>query len=212
MTLVVLCAGGHASVVIEALLSTGTRPDFATDQSPSLVGKLIQGIPIKGPDAAVLEMPVETTELVNAMGNRATRSDSGLSRRRDLFCRFDKLGFRFPVIAHRSAIVASTVQPGDGCQVMAGAVIQPRAQIGRNVLINTRAVVEHDCHVGDHSHIAPGAVLCGGVLVGESVHVGAGAIVLGGVRLGAGSVVAAGTTVTRDIEGGCFSGRQDGIV
>ena len=94
---------------------------------------------------------------------------------------------------------------------MAGAIIQPGARIGRNVLVNTRAVVEHDCQIGDHCHIAPGAVLCGGVSVGEGAHVGAGAIVLGGVKLGAGSVVAAGAVVAKDVEAGVLCRRRPGI-
>ncbi len=101
-------------------------------------------------------MPVE---LVNGLGNRASRSDSGLSGRRELFGRFAALGYRFPVISHVSAAIAFDATLGDGAQVMAGAVIQPAARIGRNVLVNTRAVVEHDCVVGDHAHVAPGASL-----------------------------------------------------
>lgn len=209
MTLVVLCAGGHARVVIEALHSRGILPDFATDRSPALEAKFVQGIPITGSDEDVLAMPSATTQLVNGLGNRATRFSSGLTHRRDLFCRFDALGYGFPAVVHYSAVVASSVLPADGAQVMAGAIIQPGAQIGRNVLINSRALVEHDCLVGDHSHIAPGAVLCGGVVVEEEVHVGAGAIVLGGIRLGAGSVVAAGATVTKNVEAGAFAGDQD---
>ena len=83
------------------------------------------------------------------------------------------------MISHVSAAIASDATLGDGAQVMAGAVIQPAARIGRNVLVNTRAVVEHDCVVGDHAHVAPGAVLCGGVSIGESAHIGAGAVILG---------------------------------
>jgi sugar O-acyltransferase (sialic acid O-acetyltransferase NeuD family) len=206
MSLVVLCAGGHARVVIEALLSRGVRPDAVTDRDPVLKGSLLGAIPIVGPDEAVEVMPAAATELANGLGNRATRTDSGLSGRRELFNRFVRLGYGFPVVVHISAVVASDVFPEDGAQIMAGAIIQPGARIGRNVLVNTRAVVEHDCQIGDHSHIAPGAVLCGGVSVGEGTHVGAGAIVLGGVSLGAGSVVAAGAVVAKNVEAGSFAG------
>ncbi|MCA1532166.1 NeuD/PglB/VioB family sugar acetyltransferase [Bradyrhizobium sp. NBAIM03] len=208
MSLIVLCAGGHARVVIEALLSRGIRPVGVTDRDPARVGEAIGAVKITGSDDDVMNMAADEVELANGLGNRATRTDSGLAGRRVLFERFTALGYKFPVIAHASAVIASDAQLGDGAQVMAGAVIQPAARIGRNVLVNTRAVVEHDCIVGDHAHVAPGAVLCGGVSIGESVHVGAGAVVLVGVKVGAGAVVAAGAVVTRDVAAGGFAGNE----
>jgi sugar O-acyltransferase (sialic acid O-acetyltransferase NeuD family) len=206
MSLVVLSAGGHARVIIEALRSRGARPTAVTDRDATRVGSFLGGIPIIGSDENILAMKADSVELANGLGNRASRASPGLTARRELFGRFAALGYAFPVISHISAVIASDVSPGEGAQVMAGAIIQPGARIGRNVLINTRAVVEHDCQIGDHCHIAPGAVLCGGVSVGEETHVGAGAIVLGGVRLGAGSVVAAGAVVAKDVEAGSFAG------
>lgn len=206
MSLIVLCAGGHARVVIEALLSRGIRPIAVADATR--IGDVIGGVRITASDDDVLKMSADEIELANGLGNRASRRDSGLSDRRALFERFAAPGYRFPLIAHASAVIASDAQLGDGAQVMAGAVIQPAVRIGRNALINTRAVVEHDCIVGDHAHVAPGAVLCGSVSVGESVHIGAGAVVLVGVKVGAGAVVAAGAVVTRDVAAGGFAGNE----
>jgi UDP-perosamine 4-acetyltransferase len=205
MSMIVLGAGGHARVVIEALRSRGIRPVGLVDSNPALAGKMISGISIMGSDEDISKMSADGVELANGLGNRASRTDSGLSVRRTLFGRFAGLGFRFPVITHIAAVIASDAVLGDGTQVMAGAVIQPAARIGQNVLVNTRAVVEHDCVVGDHAHIAPGAVLCGGVSIGENAHVGAGAVVLVGIRVGPGAVVAAGAVVARHVEAGAFA-------
>jgi sugar O-acyltransferase (sialic acid O-acetyltransferase NeuD family) len=210
MSLIVLCAGGHARVVIEALLSRGIRPAAVADRDVARVGEAIGGVPIRGSDDDILMMAASDVELANGLGNRASRADSGLAGRRALFGRFATRGYRFPVISHVSAVIASDAQLGNGAQVMAGAVIQPAARIGRNVVVNTRAVVEHDCIIGDHAHVAPGAVLCGGVSIGESVHVGAGAVVLVGVTVGAGAVIAAGAVVARDIEAAGYAGRERG--
>jgi sugar O-acyltransferase (sialic acid O-acetyltransferase NeuD family) len=206
MSLIVLCAGGHARVVIEALRSRGIRPAAVMDCDTALLGSVVGGVPITGPDEDILKMSVDAVKLVNGLGNRASRTDSGLSGRRELFGRFAALGYKFPVISHVSAVIASDATLGAGAQVMAGAVIQPAARIGRNALVNTRAVVEHDCIVGDHVHVAPGAVLCGGVSIGESAHIGAGAVVLVGVNVGAGAVVAAGTVVAKNVGSGAFAG------
>jgi len=56
MSLIVLCAGGHARVVIEALLSRGTRPSAVTDPDSARVGTMCGGIPITGPDEDILKM------------------------------------------------------------------------------------------------------------------------------------------------------------
>jgi sugar O-acyltransferase (sialic acid O-acetyltransferase NeuD family) len=207
MSLVVLCAGGHASVVIEALRSSGVYPIAATDRDPTRKGLFLSGVPIIGSDDNVLEMTTSTTELANGLGNRASRTSSQLSNRRHLFDRFSALGYAFPVVIHASAVVASDVSLGAGSQIMAGAIVQPGARVGRNVLVNTRVVVEHDCKVDDHSHLAPGSILCFGVSVGQEVHVGAGAIILPQVHLGSGSIVAAGTVVTSDLEANSFVDR-----
>jgi sugar O-acyltransferase (sialic acid O-acetyltransferase NeuD family) len=206
MSLIVLCAGGHARVVIEALLSRGIRPAAVTDSDAARVGQSVGGIPITGPDEDILKMNVNSVELANGLGNRASRTDAGLSGRRALFDRFAAAGYSFPVIAHASAVIASDAALGDGAQIMAGAVVQPAAIVGRNVLVNSRAVVEHDCRISDHAHVAPGAILCGGVSVGEGAHVGAGAVVLVGVNVGAGAVVAAGAVIARNVAPGAFAG------
>ncbi len=207
MNMIVLCAGGHARVVIEALLSRGERPVAVLDRDTARVGTLLAGIPVTGSDEDVLRMTVDSVVLANGLGNRASRADAGLLARRELFQRFSDLGYAFPQIIHASAVVASNAVLGEGAQVMAGAIVQPAARIGRNTLINTRAVVEHDCDLGDHVHVAPGAVLCGAVSVGDGAHIGAGAIVLGGVSVGAGSIVAAGAVVAKDVAAGEFAGR-----
>lgn len=206
MSLIVLRAGGHARVVIEALLSRGICPAAVTDTDAARVGESVGGIPITGSDDDVLKMGVDAVELANGLGNRASRADSGLSSRRALFGRFSALGYRFPAIAHASSVIASDARLGDGVQVMAGAIVQPASRIGQNTLVNTRAVVEHDCVVGDHVHIAPGAVLCGGVSVGESAHIGAGAVLLVGIKVGAGAIVAAGAVIAKDVAAGAFAG------
>lgn len=45
--------------------------------------------------------------------------------------------------------------------VMAGAVINSGAVIGKHCIVNTGAAIDHDCVVGDYVHIAPGAHISG---------------------------------------------------
>ena len=58
MSLIVLCAGGHARVVIEALRSRGIRPSAVMDRDTALLGGVVGGVPITGPDEDILKMSV----------------------------------------------------------------------------------------------------------------------------------------------------------
>ena len=199
MTLPVLVigAGGHAKVLIEALLASSAVIAGIVDSDRSLAGSMVLGVPVLGGDEVVGEFPPEEIHLVNGLGS------TGLpGARRRIFDEFRGLGYYFASVVHPSAIVASDVVLHEGAQVMAGAVIQPGASIGGNSIVNTRASVDHDCVIAAHVHVAPGVTMSGGVRVGEATHIGTAAAVIQGVSIGRGCLVAAGAVVTRDIADG----------
>lgn len=103
---------------------------------------------------------------------------------------------------HPHAVISRLARVGAGCQVMAGAIVQPYAVIGRQCIINTRASIDHDCVIGPGCGIAPGATLCGEVTLSDNVWIGAGATVLPRVRIGADAVVGAGAVVRHDVPAG----------
>lgn len=113
--------------------------------------------------------------------------------------RLKKAGLAPVTLIHPRSFVADNAVLGQGCQVMAGAVVQPEARIGEYCIINTLSSVDHECVVGDGSEVAPGAVLCGDVRLGINVWVGAGAVVLSRISIGADTVVGAGAVVTKNI-------------
>ena len=191
---IVLGGGGHAIVVIDALLSRGRKVIGFT--SPESEAAPILGINHIGNDAVLDRYDHGAVTLANGLGSvRST------DRRRELFSRFSRAHAFLPVV-HASAVVAPSVAMGAGVQVMAGAVVQPGSSIMENVIINTRSSVDHDCSIGAHAHIAPGVTLSGGVTVGTGAHVGTGSSVIQGVTVGAGSVVGAGAVVIRDVPDG----------
>lgn len=195
LPVLIIGAGGHARVLIEALAKSGaTMLGCVAKEAPAL-GSL--SIPFLGDDEALCRHAPSSVVLVNGIGSIA-RPDL----RRDIFLRFKQKGYRFGAVAHPAAILPSEFVLGEGAQVMAGAILQPGCRIGDNVIVNTGSVVDHDCRIGAHVHIAPGAVLSGDVTVGEGAHVGTGARVIQGVKIGAGAVVGAGAAVVRDVPPG----------
>lgn len=197
LPVIILGAGGHSKVLIEALLVSSVVITGIVDPNQMLVGAKILGIPVLGGDNVVDKVPPSQVQLVNGLGS------VGLPIiRQQLYNRFKGLGYNFATVVHPSAVVATDVVLGEGTQVMAGAVIQPGCRIGINSIINTCASVDHDCIIGDHVHISPGVTLSGGVAVGACSHIGTGATVIQGISIGSGCLVAAGAVVTKDITDG----------
>jgi sugar O-acyltransferase (sialic acid O-acetyltransferase NeuD family) len=105
-------------------------------------------------------------------------------------------------VAHPSAQIADNAVVGEGCQFMAGAIVNPEAQLGRQCIINTKASVDHEVVLCDGCELAPGATLCGLVKMGVNAWVCAGATVLPRLEIGADAVVGAGAVVTRSVPSG----------
>ncbi|MBB3898865.1 NeuD/PglB/VioB family sugar acetyltransferase [Roseococcus suduntuyensis] len=189
MRLLILGAGGHALVVLEALDALGWDVAGVLDDRATAP---ILGRPVLGPLASLGAHGA--TRAVVALGDNATRLEWGEAAR--------QAGLALPALVHPAALVSPSARIGDGAQVMARASVGPLAVIGALALVNTAAVVEHECVVEGGAHVAPGAVLCGAVRVGVGALVGAGAVVAPGRRLGAGAVAGAGAAVVRDVAAG----------
>ena len=195
MTVLVIGAGGHAKVVIEALMRMNEEIIGATDADPAKLGSECQGVPVLGGDEVADGHGPGGVMLANGIGG-------SVEGRRAVYRRFKESGYEFLTIIHPSATVAADAELGEGAQVMAGAVIQPAARIGHNAIINTGATVDHDCAIAEHAHIAPGATLCGAVTVADGAFVGAGATVIQGVSIGADATIGAGAVVIDDVAPG----------
>lgn len=194
---VVIGAGGHARVLLDALALCGVAVAGLTDADPAKHGKIIAGARVLGDDRALEGHPPASTMLVNAMGSTET-----MAQRQAVFERLKARGYRFLTVAHPAAVIARDAVLGEGAQLMAGAIVQSGARIGANSILNTGAQVDHDCDIGAHVHLAPGATLSGAVAVGEGTHVGTAAALVQGVRVGRGCLVAAGAVVVEDVPDG----------
>lgn len=188
---ILLGAGGHARVLLDALRCCGVEvfgfvgPDLSSAELD---------VEYLGGDECVQRFAVDEVVLVNGVGN--------IGGRQRLFDAFKGQGYHFAQVIHPSVIVSKGAVLGEGVQVMAGTVIQTGVSVRENVIINTRASVDHDCCIGAHSHVAVGAVLAGDIKIGKSVLIGAGSTVIQGIGIGDGSVVGAGAVVITDVAPG----------
>lgn len=189
--ILILGAGGHGRVVLEALRSRKRSAAFLDPRH----GKSVDGAKVLGGDEILDRRP--RASLANGVG---ANGDTAL--RRKVYERASAKGFRFPPVVAASAVVSRLTRLEDGAQVLTRAVVHPGAVIGVNSVINTGAIIEHDAVIGAHAFIGPMAVLLGGVRVGAGAFIGSVAVVLPGVSIGAGATVGAGSVVLSDVPAG----------
>lgn len=192
---VILGAGGHARVVLDALRSRGEREVVAAlEADPARHGGDLDGVPIVGGDDRLDDYPARDFAVAVAVvgfGAKVVRHALAQLLR--------SKGYELVTVVHASAVVSPRASLAPGAQVMAGAVVNPGATLAADAIVNTGAVVEHDCVVGRGAHLGPRAVLGGGVLIGPEAQLGLGAIVLPHLRVGTRAVVGAGAVVLRDV-------------
>ena len=194
---VVVGGGGHARVVIDAIVASGMAiPVAVLDADRSRWGAEVLGVPIVGGDdqLAGLVRGGGVTHFIVGVGGTGDNDP-----RRRLFERALGSGLLPLTVRHPAAVCAGSAHVGDGSLLCATAVVQAAAVVGLNAILNTGSIVEHDCVLGNHVHLATGARLCSTVRVGEGAHIGAGATVRQCLSIGEGALIGAGAVVIDDV-------------
>ncbi len=191
MRIAVIGAGGHAKVVADAVLASGSDQIVGFfDDNSALWNGTVFGLPVSGPIASWQDHSVDS--LVLGIGNNAVR--------KKIFDQFKSSGAKFATVVHPRATLAKGVVLGEGAVIFANVVVNSDTQIGSNCILNTACTVDHDCIVGAHTHLAPGVNVAGDVRVGEGVFAGIGAKIIPGISFGDWALIGAGAVVTRDVE------------
>ncbi len=197
-SLVIVGAGFHAKVVLEAVLAL-QRFDVVGLTDPAERQGHVLDVPVLGSDDILpdlLSKGVRTA--VIAVGDNRLRQTLGRKLR--------DLGFGLPAIVHPQAFVSPTARVLDGAVVMARAVIGTQSIISELAVVNTGAIIDHDNIIGEAAHIAPGCSLAGSVRVGARTLVGVGSAVCPKVAIGSDAIVAAGAAVISDVPDGASVG------
>ncbi len=193
--LLVIGAGGHAKVVVDAARRSKHFERFAIlDENSAIWGTRVLEAEVIGGYEHLGRLDPNEWQAVIAVGDNEAR--------RQLAEQIAKAGWQFARIVHPSAQIGTGVGIGEGTVILARVVINASARIGRHVILNSAAIIEHDCTVGDFAHLAPGSCITGRVEVGSLALIGARATILPGCHIGRSAVVGAGAVVTRDVPPG----------
>lgn len=193
MDTLIIGAGGHGKVVLDALQCEGKhRVVGFLDADESLHGTTVAGVPVIGGINQLLKLKQQKVRgAIIAIGDNRVRRQYA---REALEASLELVS-----AIHPSATVARSATIGRNVLIAARSVVCPDVRIGDSVIVNTAAVVDHECVVGEAVHIAPGALLAGRVRIEESAFIGMGACVLQCLSVGARSIVGAGAVVRTDL-------------
>jgi UDP-perosamine 4-acetyltransferase len=191
--IVLIGAGGHSKVIIDIIKSrneydiVGITDKFNREN--------VLNIPIIGDDNILDKLYNDDVKYaficIGALGNMSVRNV--------IYNKLKNIGFKLPVLIHKSAIVSNYVNIDEGTCVMPGAIINPEVHIGKSCIINTGSIIEHDCIIGDNVHISPGVKLAGGVKIGNNSHVGIGSSIIQNKVIGNNVTIGAGAVVIKNI-------------
>lgn len=190
---IIIGGGGHAKVVIDCIIASGDFVLGILDDALE-TGSQVLNIPVLGKTA---DYKKDTDkQFIIAIGNNAIRRHIA-----------ESMHVRWYTAIHPHAMVSNFAQIDEGSVVLANAVINAGASIGKHCIINTGAIVEHDNRIADYVHLSPAASLGGTVSVGEETHIGIGAAVRNNINICGGCTIGAGAVVVKDItEPGTYVG------
>lgn len=156
---VIYGAGGHASVVADLVaLQGGIVEVFFDDQAKDAPESLIKPYG---------EHVHSDSKIIIGIGNNTIREKVAF-----------KVRHQFGTLIHPSAYVAKDVELGEGTVVLANAVVQSKAKIGKHVIINAGVCIDHDAVINDFVLVYPNAYVGGGAILEKGVLVNAGAVIL----------------------------------
>lgn len=192
--LIVLGCGGHAKVLMDALLLNNETITKIIDPFAGPDLKKYRDIPVYGNEKELNKIDKSHYEIVIGLGSLPNKN-----KRHEIYNKLIADKFTIKTVVHPTTVVSSTAKISQGAQVMAGSIIQVDSFVGENTIINTKASLDHDAHIGSFCHIAPGVTLSGNVTIGNYCHVGTGAVIIQGVTIGNHCIIGAGAVVTKNL-------------
>jgi sugar O-acyltransferase (sialic acid O-acetyltransferase NeuD family) len=193
--LLLIGGGGHCISIIDTLSDIEDYNIAGIVDIKEKIGETILGVQIIGEDNDLKYFYKQGIK--HAFISIGSIGD--VSLRRKLYQTAKEIGYLFPTIIDKSAIVSKYSSIGSGTFIGKGSIINGNTSIGSNVIINSGSIVEHDCVINDYCHIAPGSSLSGNVRIGENTHIGTNSTIIENIVIGENTIIGAGSVVVDNI-------------
>lgn len=192
---IIIGASGHGKVIADIIVSSGNVVKGFLDDADDIQGKSIIGFPVLGKISDYKDHL--DCQFIIAIGNPYVRKKIS-----------ESIDVKWYTAVHPSAVISKfDTSIGEGTVLMANAVVNSSAKIGKHCIINTGAIVEHDNVLEDYVHLSPNVTLAGAVKVGKSTHIGVGSCTKQGLNIAADCIIGAGSVIVKDItESGTYIG------
>ncbi len=193
--IILIGGGGHCKSVIDTINRLRKFNIVGILDLADKIGEEILGIKIIGTDDKLEYFYKNGVK--NVFLTIGSIGDTKL--RRKLYSIALNIGYNFPNVIDKTAIVSDEIEIGQGNFIGKGAIVNVSTKIGNNCIINTGAIIEHDCHIESFCHIAPGTTISGNVVIGENTHIGTNSTIIQNIAIGSNSIIGGGAVVTKDI-------------
>lgn len=187
-SVVIIGASGHGKVVADIVIKSGDNIVGFLDDNPELSDEFI-GFPVLGRIKDYTKY--QEVRFIIAIGNAKIREK--------IVKQLDNV--KWYTAIHPTAVISEIdTKIEDGTVIMANAVVNASAKIGRHCIINTGAVVEHDNQLAEFVHVSVGAKLAGMVSIGKSTWIGIGSCVSNNLKICHECMIGAGAVVVKNID------------
>src|SRR5690606_7276577 len=123
----IIGAGGHGKVIADMMLHQGLQVMGFLDDNPLTIGQQILNLPILGKPFQWRDL--DPDGMVVAVGNNAIRQKIIERLEQDTSPPWIS-------VSHANAVIANSVQIGEGTVIMAGAIINVDTTVGKHSIIN----------------------------------------------------------------------------
>ena len=195
--LIILGAGGFARDVYNfALNSKGYNDKFIVKGFLDLNEHSLDNFdgypPILGSEHDYA--PEENDIFISAIGDNILR--------KKIVDVIESKGGKFATLIHKTAIIHTNAEIGDGCIIQPNAVIGADTKIGNHTYIQNAAILGHDAKVGMFCRIDCNVMFVGGTSCEDFVTVHTSAVINHNVKIGNNATVGACSFVIRKVKPG----------
>lgn len=188
-------ASGHAKMIIDVIKKNKSHNIIGFVDTYKPLGYQLSGYKVIGhlEHLKQLTIDLDIDGIIIAIGDNFTRQKVVTNIKNILH------QIQFVTVIHPTAVLAEDIIIEHGSVIMAKAVINSGAKVGKFCIINTASTLGHDSIMADFSSLASGVTVAGNVKIGVGSAMCLRAIIIQNIEIGNNTVIGAGSLVLKSI-------------